>query len=101
MRKPITEATNAFGLEAAEYKALLVESAAHWRKLADAETRDADDLQARGLYAQVQRNKAKMFNDTARSIELEIETGKAHCTVCLGPHDNQYCPQRPNQFKVR
>jgi hypothetical protein len=71
------------------------ESAAHWNKLADDELRWASYEEGRGHYGGVHRNRAEMFRKTADSIELEIKTGKTHCTVCLGPHENRFCPQRP------
>jgi hypothetical protein len=71
------------------------ESADHWNQLADDELRWAEYEEGRGHYGGVHRNRAEMFRKTARSLELQVETGKPHCTVCLGPHDNQYCLQRP------
>lgn len=71
------------------------ESVDHWNMLADIELREAEDLKARGLFTGCQLARAEMYQRTAKSIELEIKTGKPHCTVCLGPHENQYCPQRP------
>jgi hypothetical protein len=72
------------------------ESADHWNKLADDELRWASYEEGRGHYGGVHRNRAEMFRKTARSLQLEIETGKPHCTVCVGPHLNQHCPQAPH-----
>jgi len=75
---------------------MLQESVDHWNMLADVELREAEALQARGLFTGCQRARAETYQRTARSIALEIETGRPHCTVCLGPHENQHCPQAPH-----
>lgn len=76
---------------------VLKESMDHWNMLADDELRWAEYEEGRGHYGGVHRNRAETFRKTALSLELEIKTGRPHCTVCLGPHDNQFCPHRPGQ----
>ena len=61
----------------------LQESADHWNQLADDELRGAEYEEGRGHYGGVHRNRAEMFRKTARSLELQVETGKPHCTACL------------------
>jgi len=72
-----------------------LKSMLHWLSLAKEAEEWAVYLGERGEYAEVYRRKAKTYSRTAESIRLEIETGEYHCTVCLGAHSNQDCPQRP------
>jgi hypothetical protein len=69
-------------------------AADHWERLAAAEDDMAEWDAAHGYGDQsAKRNKAKSYRRTAKSLRLEAETGKPHCTVCLGAHPNHECPR--------
>ena len=83
-------------------KQLLTDSVNHWRKLADEQDRAAAYADERGWFSGTYRNRSKTYRDTARAIELELETGKSHCNMCIGAnreaqaaHPNHECPWRP------
>lgn len=67
----------------AEARELLKEAIAHWAKLANDEKKKAHDEKLRGLYAGVHEAKAKTYEHTARSLQMELETGVAHCNCFL------------------
>jgi hypothetical protein len=71
------------------------ESAQHWENLANEQLRLAKNEEAKGLYGGAHRARAKTWGRCAKAIRLEIKTGMAHCTVCLGLHQNHECPKRP------
>jgi hypothetical protein len=73
----------------------LGKSMRHWHRLACDQESEAGYLATRGEYTGTHRARAKLYAKTAESIRREIVTGKPHCTVCLGAHENQHCPQRP------
>lgn len=66
-----------------------------WHDLACEVKSWAGYLAMRGEHTGVHEAKAKIYARTAESIRREMVTGKPHCTVCLGAHLNQHCPQRP------
>lgn len=70
----------------------LIDGAIHWEALADREDEQADWDHAHG-YGDVTsfRNRAKLYRRTAKSLRLEAETGRPHCTNCLGDHPNHEC----------
>ena len=61
------------------------EAIAGWRKLAREALEHAVYLEGRGEYAGAYRNKADTYERTAKSLELELETGEEHCVCCLKP----------------
>lgn len=69
------------------------ESAAYWERLADElESRSAYersiglDLSSPG--SSVGDHQAATYRRTARALRLEAETGRAHCSTCMGAHSN-------------
>lgn len=60
----------------------LLESIAHWNKLADEQTRWAEYLEGRGEYGGTHRNRAHLYQRTAQAIQMTIDTGKWHCACC-------------------
>jgi hypothetical protein len=60
-------------------------SIAHWNRLAEEADQRADYEEGRGdaNNAKVIRTNAEMYRRTAKSIELEKQTGKPHCACCL------------------
>jgi hypothetical protein len=62
---------------------LLKESIAWWAKLANDEKKKAHDEKQRGFYAGVHEAKAKTYEHTARSLQMELETGVPHCNCFL------------------
>lgn len=64
------------------------ESIAHNKRLAAEARATADWQDSLGQpygSTQVHRNRADMFDRTARSLELELETGEVHCVCHLAP----------------
>jgi hypothetical protein len=67
------------------------ESAEHWDKLADGQEEMANWEDSIGRpYGDTSsyRVKAESYRRTAKSLWLEAETGKIHCSICLGHHAN-------------
>ncbi len=63
----------------------LQESADHWRTLAQ-EQRDWGRYESsRGQYCGVYEERAKLYERTAQSLEIQAKTGIAHCVCCLKP----------------
>lgn len=63
----------------------ILESIKHWRALAKEALDFAAYEESRGAFGGVFRNKADTYERTARSLELELATGKGHCVCCLKP----------------
>lgn len=61
------------------------ESIVHWRKLAEDEL--AKPTWDRFALPAICETRAEMYEQTARSLELELETGIAHCTCHLLPYE--------------
>lgn len=69
-------------------RARIIESRNHWIALAvEADARaDYEERAGRGSGSgTAHRNKAEMYRRTAKALNLELETGKAHCACCLKP----------------
>lgn len=56
-----------------------------WSVLADEAERLATYEESRGSSGSAWRNKAMVYRQTVRAIELERETGVAHCSCHLQP----------------
>ena len=74
-------------------KEMLTEVAAHWEKLAANEIEQAKWDREHGLDFSLSGHspgdyRAESFLRTAKAIRLEIATGRAHCSICLGSHAN-------------
>ena len=74
-------------------KEQLAASVEHWRRLAseaeDQAAWDRDrgiDLSLPGSSAGDHR--ARTYRRTADALQLELQTGRPHCSACLGPHAN-------------
>lgn len=63
----------------------VVVSIRHWRELAEEMTKMAIYEERMGRVGVGYRNKAATCEQTARALELEVETGKPHCVCCLKP----------------
>ena len=72
----------------------LEESAKHWRELAQRSRDKAEWDRSIGIAPKDVKvaadHQAELYDQTARSIELEIETGKWHCVCHLSPS----CPSQ-------
>jgi len=64
----------------------LEDSIAHWRMLATEQRQRA--ARRPDLYPAAP-NKAALYERTATSLELELETGIPHCVCCLKPRDTK------------
>lgn len=71
---------------------MIAESIAIWSKLASDAEEFAAYEEARGSSGAVYRNKAETYRRTVRALELERETGIAHCVCCLRPYNPRTCP---------
>ena len=67
-------------------------SQAHWAKLADDAERWASFIEERAAAGvvmmdapSVKRNQAESYRAVVKALELEIATGKPHCSCCLKP----------------
>ncbi len=60
-------------------------AAAHWRQLAADKIAWAEYQESRGEYSEVSRLNAKLYEDTARAIELTEEHGEPYCACHLRP----------------
>ncbi|HSX23291.1 MAG TPA: hypothetical protein VLE97_11010 [Gaiellaceae bacterium] len=76
-------------------RAQLAASIEHWRRLAsEAEDQAAwdrehgIDLSKPGCSAGDYR--AQTFRRTAEALQLELQTGRPHCSACLGDHPNHH-----------
>ncbi len=57
----------------------------HWRELAAQQQRLAKIERDRGSSDAPQQSRAKMFEATAKALELQRDTGILHCSCCLKP----------------
>jgi hypothetical protein len=80
-------------VSAARDKAEVAASIEHWLALAtEAEDQAAWD-RARGFDLSLPGcspgdHRARTFRRTAEALQLELETGRPHCSACLGDHPN-------------
>jgi hypothetical protein len=69
----------------------LIASADHWEALAKSQDDMADWEESIGRpYGDTSsyRYRAQVYRTSARVLRLEAETGKPHCSMCLGDHPN-------------
>jgi hypothetical protein len=74
-----------------------LESAKHWEQLAAKEIEMAKWYESNGLpYGDVSSyyHRAETYTRTAKVLFMEAETGKPHCSLCLGDHANHLHPHR-------
>jgi hypothetical protein len=67
------------------------EHAQHWLRLAEVERERARHLVQLGSptgYTGAYELRAKLYEQTARALELERDTGIPHCSCCLKPRRN-------------
>ena len=64
----------------------LVVAANDWRRLAAEQVRLGDHEASMGRFRGVYDNRAELYGRTARSLDLEVETGDEHCVCCLKQH---------------
>jgi hypothetical protein len=77
----------------------IAESIDHWERLAtDAEARAAwnrdHGLDLSELGSSAGDHQARTFRRTAEALRRELQTGRPHCSACLGDHPNHHHPHR-------
>jgi hypothetical protein len=76
-------------------KSELAESIEHWLKLATDDERQAAWDRDRGIDlskpgSSAGDHRARMYRRTAETLQLELATGRPHCSTCLGDHPNHH-----------
>lgn len=72
------------------------QAAQEWRDLAAEARRMADWDASQGISdGTVGYNKAAMYEQTAKALDLEATTGRPHCSCCLQPRGS--CRVKPHR----
>jgi len=80
-------------------KAQIAASVDHWERLAsEAEAQAAWDRE-HGIDLSMPGSspgdhRARVFRRTAEALRRELQTGRPHCSTCLGDHPNHHHPHR-------